>query len=210
MIDHLDGRGIVPQDRGGCRQGFEQVGELNDQRPPGAGQLDQLELGFDRHSQRSLRADQETGEIEGGVSLAIGTRRNKVVQVVPTHAPEDLGKAGGDLGGMRGRQLPRDPKAGSFAILLRAPGLELSLVYRHPVYQAAVGQDGLEFEHMIDCFTINDRSRSGRIVGDHAADRRPVRGGDIGREQEAVGFERTGSSRRVRNRARRVPIAPGR
>ena len=39
---------------------------------------------------------------------------------------------------------------------------------------------------MIDGLAVDDRVRAGGVVGDHAADRRPVRGGDVGGELQAV------------------------
>ena len=58
-------------------KGFEQIGELDDQRRAGARPLDELELGLDRDPERSFRADKHAGEIEATVCICRSSRRDR-------------------------------------------------------------------------------------------------------------------------------------
>ena len=108
LIHDLDRRRRVSQYQRGGRQGFEQAAELDDERGPGARQLDQLQLGLDGDAKGPLRADEQPGEVEVGVAGRASTRGNKRVEVVPADAPENLGEAAVDLLGVLGGQAPGD------------------------------------------------------------------------------------------------------
>ncbi len=122
--------GSMPQDRRSRRQGIEQVGELDDQGRPGARQLDQPELGLDRHAERSLRSHQEPGQVECRASplvRSLAVSGDKRVEVVPSHAPENLRETPVDLPGVLGGQPAGDPVARAFEILAGTTRLELRL-----------------------------------------------------------------------------------
>ena len=52
--------------------------------------------------------------------------------------------------------------------------------------RAAVGQDDAQLQHVVDGLAVDDRVGAGRVVGDHAADRRPVGRRDVRGELQAV------------------------
>jgi len=74
----------------------------------------------------------------------------------------------------------------AFQVLLAALCSEFALVHGPRVNDASVGEQDLQFEHVIDGLAMNDRMRAGGIVGDHAADGCPARGGNVRREMQAV------------------------
>ncbi len=125
LIHDLDRRRCVLQDQRRRRQGFEQAGKLDDERGPGARQLDQLQLGLDGHAERPLRPDEQAGEVEVNLAWATATLGNKLIEVISAHAAEDLGEAAVDLLGVLGGQAPGHAVAGAFQVLLGALGLEL-------------------------------------------------------------------------------------
>ena len=52
--------------------------------------------------------------------------------------------------------------------------------------RAAVGQDHVERDHVVDRLAVPDRTRAGRVVADHAADVRAAAGGHVGPELQSV------------------------
>ena len=121
---------------------------------PGRGPLDQLQLGLDGQAERSLRPDQQAGQVEAESALAARARRNELIQVVSANAAQDLGEAAVDLLGMLGGQPPGHAVTGAFQVCPAHLGLELRLRHRLQVDQAAVGQNGLQLEHMIDRLAV--------------------------------------------------------
>ena len=53
----------------------------------------------------------------------------------------------------------------------------------------AVGECHVQIEDVIDRFSVEDRSRTTGVVANHAAHGRAARGGEIGREPQAVRAE---------------------
>ncbi len=188
MIDDLDRGRPVLQDERRCRQGVEQVGKLDDQRGPGAGQIDQLQLGLDRQPESPFRADEQARQVECASTLPAAG--NEVIKVVSAHPPEDLGKSAVDLIGVCRGEAGCGAVAGPFAVLLGAPGFKFVFCQRLEVDKAAVGQHRLQFENMVDGLAVEDRPCSRGVVGDHPADRGAVRGRDIGGEEQPVRPER--------------------
>ncbi len=66
--------------------------------------------------------------------------RNELVEVVAAHAPEDLREPPVDLLGVLGRQPSSDAVARAFEILAGTSVLDLGLVERPQVHEAAVGE----------------------------------------------------------------------
>ncbi len=123
-VHHLDRRRPVAQDQGSRSEGVEQVCELDEKHGLGSGQLDQLQLGLDGHTKRSLRADEQPGEVELSLTpFAIG---NEFIEVVPAHSPQDLGKTAGDFLRVFSGQAVGGAVTGPFPILPRARCLEFS------------------------------------------------------------------------------------
>ena len=67
------------------------------------------------------------------------------------------------------------------------PALRLELRGRHLTeYDAgAVGEQRRQLEHVLDGETVGDRVRAARVVAEHPAERRPVRGRGVGAEEQA-------------------------
>ena len=54
----------------------------------------------------------------------------------------------------------------------------------------AVGQDRLDRPHIVAHGAVADRARAAAVVARHAAERRPVGGRDVDREEQAVGLQK--------------------
>ena len=152
----------------------------------GARQLDQPQLRLDGHAQRPLRADEQVGEVEAQPPSPAPARERTRRGCSRRRGAGSWGSAG------RSRRRARPPAAGPRGSR-RLPGRPArtwprarASVERPQVDDAAVGQHGLQLEHMIDRLAVDDRARAGGVVGDHAADRRAVRGGDVRRELQPV------------------------
>ncbi len=83
---------------------------------------------------------------------------------------------------MPARQLFDDAVAIAFVVLLLLLFLEVGPVQWSHANQAAVGQQNLQLNYMINGFAIHHGMRARRIVGDHAADGRAIGGRNIRRE----------------------------
>ena len=181
-VHHLDRRRLVRQDGRRGRQGVEQVGELDDEHGLRPRQLDQAQLRLDDDAERPLRADEQVGQVEA----AGPARRPEGVEVVAAHAAEDLRDSGArsprhaprPAGGPRdSTPLPGPPGEHFASSSGSSSGPQLD--------DAAVGQHDLQLEHVIDRLAVDDRAGAGGVVGDHAADRGPVRRRDVGGELQA-------------------------
>ena len=103
-------------------------GELDDERGPGARQLDQLQLGLDRQAERSLRPDEQAGEVEVECRSAQPRRPGtNSSRLYPPTRRRILGKRRVDLLGMIRGQTPGHAVAGTFQVVLGALRLELGL-----------------------------------------------------------------------------------
>ncbi len=124
-VHDLDRRRVCRRISGVAARASSKSGELDDERRPGARQLDELQLGLDRQAERPLRADEQAGQVEADVARTMVVLGNELVEVVSADAPEDLGKAAIDLLGVLGGQPPRHAVTGAFQILPAHLAVEL-------------------------------------------------------------------------------------
>ena len=211
LVHDFNSRGMMPKDQGGRCQSLEQTGELDDQRAARIREFHDPEFRLHRDAERPLRAYEQSGQVERAGTLrsirAHNSRRDKSVEVIPAHAPEDPGKTTADLLGVLRGQALCGTVAPTFESLSSATGLEFRARERCEFDHTAVGQNNLQTDHMIDRLPIEDRSGTRGVIRDHAADRRAIRRRDVGaRAVDAAGAP--GSARRARSPARLEPNAP--
>ncbi len=138
-------------------------------------QLDRGEI-----AERAFRPDEQMREI---VRLV---HRHQRVEVV---APNAAGEPGKPLGDERGVALAQGQHVDRDAVRRRAarrvapvPGAEPRL--------RAVGENGLDREHVVAHRAVAERSAAAGIIGGHPADRRARGGRDVDREPEAMALQR--------------------
>ena len=134
-----------------------------------------LQLGEQR--ERALRAGEQPAEV--------GLRGEQLAQVVAGGAAPRLREAGGDglavlLAHLRERR--REP------LPLRAAGAGRQLAAGAGAERRglAAGEHGREAQDLVLALAVHDGAGAGRVVADHAGDRRLVDGGRVRTELEAV------------------------
>src|SRR5439155_26835549 len=102
--------------------------------------------------------------------------RHKPIKVVPADPPQNPRESTPNLRHVRAGQTPYDSIAVPLLTLLAALGLQFFIVERTGLHDVSAGQYDREFQNIIERLAVNHRTRTGRVVGDHAADRGAVRG----------------------------------
>ena len=76
--------------------------------------------------------------------------------------------------------------AGPLVVGLFRLRLQFGLGDGPKMHQAALGEQDVEFEHVVDGLAVDYGMGAGGVVGDHAADGRPAGGRDVGGEEQPV------------------------
>ena len=175
FIHHFHRRRLVVEDHGGRRQRFQQMLEADHHHRFGLGQRHQVELGFEHHAQRALRAHHDLRQIHRLVLI------DEFVQVVAAHAAHHFGIAAVDFSGVFARESQHRAVAGGFQRIARR-----HFTARHfaKVHDAAVGKQHGLLQNVIDGLAVKHAARAAGIVGHHAADGGAAGRGDIGREAQ--------------------------
>ena len=125
---------------------------------------------------------------------------DELVEVVAADAPQHFRKAPLDLVAACRRQIPDRPIARRLERRRRRRrASSCSRVERPEVRHRSVGRARRRSsQHVIDRLAVHHRPRAAGVVRDHPADGRAARGGDVGREAQAVRLQRARSARRAR------------
>src|SRR5262249_8251582 len=115
-----------------------------------------------------------------------GRGGKKVVEVVAADTTQNPGEAPFNLIGVLGGKTAD----GAATLSLQGPLPAFLLQFRRRqwtcVDHAAIYQGNFQLQDVIARLAVHDRVRAGRVVGNHAANRGPVRRGDVGGELEAM------------------------
>ena len=188
-VHQLHGRRLKLQAHGDGIQRRAQGGEVRHQQPARRRLGDEVKLRLRQHRQRPLRPDDQRhqrplrrpADIPSVVEL-----RQIGREVVPAHAPQNVREAGDDLGPVRRQHVVQRPQAGALG---RLRGLA-DVVFRGRQFpqrdRLAVAQDRVQTFDVVNRLPVLHRARAGRVVADHAAERRPARRRHVRPEQEVV------------------------
>ncbi len=142
----------------------------------GFGQGHQVELRFEHHAQRALRAHHDLRQIHGLVLI------DKFVEIVAADAAHYFRIAAVDFSGV----FLGEPQHGTIA-----SGLQ-RIVRRHitarplaELHDAAVGKQHRLLQNVIDGFSVEHAARAAGIIGHHSAYSGAAGGRDIRREAHA-------------------------
>ena len=164
-------------------QGIQDPLELDRAEHPPLGEGDQAELGRHGQAQSALRPHHDPGQVEG-----VG-RGDEVVQVVAADPAQNLGIAPVDLLGMTAGQIADHPVAVTLQVPAPAAGVQIFLRHGSEMHQAPVRKHHVQLQNVVDGLAVDHGTGPRRVVGHGAAHRGPIRGGEIQRQDEAVGFE---------------------
>src|SRR5262249_25956284 len=103
----------------------------------------------------------------------------KSIEIVAAHAAQDFRVTALDLRGMCRSKAADCPVALSFQVLLAALGFQFLLIEWPQVDEAAIVEQHLQLQHMVQRFAVKYGMRTAGIVGHHAADGSPVGGGNV-------------------------------
>ena len=144
----------------------------------------QAEPGLGDHAERALASGDELGEIDG---QSIGRRH--VHEVVPGHVAPQLREGARDVFAARSGNLANELVCLPDQAGLRADGVELGAAdARGPVHDPSEQHD-LEVENVLAGLAVTARALTAGVGRDHAAERGPVGGREVGRKVDAVRFE---------------------
>ena len=114
---------------------------------------------------------------------------DELVQVVAADAAQDSGITQPDLGFQRQAEPLDGTIGGALDVFPRHLCLQLGVGYGAEADRIAVREDDLQCLHVVERFAVDDRARSGGIIGDHAADGGAIGGGEIERQLQPVRLE---------------------
>ena len=184
-VDHLDGDGAQLDDVLRRLHGLAETDEVADAQRLVFGDGRELQFQAARKGERAFRTAQQRGEVDRPRS-----RHQRVDQIAADTAGH-LGEGVGDVLGLaaaEGEHVAEQLK--SFSLPLRrrdAPPLLGGRIVRHfgEARLGAVGQDGVDRQHVVAHDAVADRARAAGIVAGHAADGGAARGGHVDREPQA-------------------------
>jgi len=126
----------------------------------------QLQLDLGEEAERAFRSDQQLRRIERCCAQCI--------KIVTAYTTEQLREMLLDLVRQLGMEVAQ-----------RAQGLARQIACLGEEMTGAIGQDGLDAQHVLDHDAVLDRARAAGIIAGHAADRRAVGRRDVDREAVA-------------------------
>ena len=144
--------------------------------PPRGARVEQhLQLGEER--ERALRAGQQPAEV--------GLGSEQLAQVVAGGAAPRPRKSGGDgLAVLLAH--PRERRREPPPLRAAGSGRQISAGAHAERRGLAAGEHGRDAQHLVLALAVHDRAGAGRVVADHAGDRRLVDGRGVRAELEAV------------------------
>src|SRR5690625_1874420 len=137
------------------------------------------ELEFQDERQRPFGAADELRQVE---RFAAG----ELIEVVTADAAHDLREARFDLSFMLGDDAVPAPVEGAEPVTPRQLLLQAELIELVQPVDAAVSEQHLHGQHLVDRAAVLDGAGTGGVVGDHAADVRAVGGGYVRGELQPV------------------------
>ncbi len=165
------------------RHGLQDRLKLHHRHIACLGQWHQTQLGLQGHPQGAFRADQHLGHIE---RLAVFY---KPVQVIATYPPHDFRIAFINFRRVLRCQLRHHPVALALQVILLGLGRPRRSAQGSHLNNATVGQHHGQFLDIVDSHAVHDRARAGGIIGDHAANHRPVGSRNIQRQIQTMRSE---------------------
>ena len=175
VVDQLDGRRSKGQNRFAGPDRIDDIGEVDRHQRHRPGPGFDPHLGPMGHRERAFGANHDLGKVELAVS-------HELVQVVAGDPAHETRESGFDF-------LPvQFHDVGDAAVQAAAPPrfLDTGFLEQPPF---AGGQHRVDFHHVIDCFPVKNRMRTGGVVAHHSADGGAVGRRSIGTEEEAHRFQ---------------------
>ena len=160
FIHHFHRRRFMFEDHRGGGKRFQQLLEADHHHCLELRQRHQVDLRFEDHAQRALRAHHDPGQIHGLVLI------DKFIQIVAGDAAQNFGIAAVDLSGVFPGESQHRAVAGGFERIARR-----HFTPRHfaKVHDAAVPKQDSLLQNVIDGLPVKHAARAAGIIGHHAA-----------------------------------------
>ena len=164
---------------------LDEVGEVDDAQPLVARQRYEIDARLRDRNERSLRADDGAREVHWAVA-------SEVVEVVAHDAAEDAGEALRYLVGVLPGEASRLAVDSAFEVVARQFVFQGLAGDGREVRAAAVRQDGVDLQDVVERFAVDDGVRAAGVVADAAANGGACAGDRVRPVHEAVLAHRGG------------------
>ena len=185
VADELDRRRAVLEERDGRLHALDEVGEVDDAEALVARQGHEVDARLGDGDERALRADDGAGEVHGAVA-------GEVVEVVAHDAAQDAGEALRYLVRVLPGEAARLAVDRALEVVARELVLQRLTHHGREVRPAAVREDGVDIQDVVERLAVDDGVRAAGVVADAAAHSGAGAGDGVRPVHEAVLAHRGG------------------